>query len=48
VELARAAELVRFGSSIKFGAFTACLGFELWLRAVTGMDTGTEAPGAVR
>lgn len=37
-ELARAAELVRFGASQKFGAFTTCLAFEYWLRAVTGDD----------
>ncbi len=37
-ELSRAAELVRFGSSSKFGAFTSCLAFEFWLRAVTGVE----------
>jgi asparagine synthase (glutamine-hydrolysing) len=35
-ELFREAELVRFGSSQRFGAFTSCLAFEFWLRAVTG------------
>lgn len=42
-QLAREAELVRFGTSQKFGSFTTCLGFEFWLRAVTGV----EEPGAV-
>ena len=40
-EFTREAELVRFGMSQKFGAFTSCLAFEVWLRAVTG-----EAPAA--
>jgi len=35
-EFTREAELVRFGMSQKFGAFTSCLAFEVWLRAVTG------------
>lgn len=34
----RAAEMIRFGASPKFGAFTTCLGLEYWLRATVGED----------
>jgi asparagine synthetase B (glutamine-hydrolysing) len=37
-EFTRAAEMVRFGMSQKFGAFASCLAFEYWLRAVTGEE----------
>ncbi len=36
-EFLREAELVRFGSSQRFGAFTSYLAFEFWLRAVTAL-----------
>jgi asparagine synthase (glutamine-hydrolysing) len=39
-EFRREAELVRFGMSQKFGSFTSCLAFEVWLRAVTGETAG--------
>lgn len=38
-EFYRAAEMIRFGASPKFGAFTTCLGLEYWLRAMTGVET---------
>lgn len=37
-EFYRAAEMIRFGASSKFGAFTTCLGLEYWLRTAVGED----------
>jgi asparagine synthase (glutamine-hydrolysing) len=42
-EFNREAEMVRFGSSNRFGAFTSALAFEFWLRAVTGSREGQDA-----
>lgn len=40
----RTAEMVRFGSAKRFSAFSGCLAFEYWLRAVLG--EGAPAPAA--